>query len=127
MATMSVSVSLVGKRDRSVADSTSVSLGKSVSLGSWSASLGSWAVCVSVSTIARLIESGVRGENEVWLFLGREDRLGRLGHLRLLALGKADDTACNPVAHTFAVAALTVMGLFVLGLVEIILSLVEDH
>jgi len=100
--------------------------GINASLG-MNGSLRSWAICVSVSTKAWLVESGVRGENEVMLFLGREDRLGRLGHLRLLALGEADDTACNPVAHTFAEAALTVMGLFVLGLVEIILSLVEDH
>ena len=82
---------------------------------------------MSVGTEAWLIESWVRGEDKVWLFLGREDRLARLGHLGLLTLGEANDAACNSVAHTFLESALTIVCLFVLGLVEIVFSLVEDH
>lgn len=82
---------------------------------------------VSMGTEAWLIESWVGGENKVWLLLGREDGLARLGHLGLLALGEADNTACNSVAHTFTETALTIVCLWVFGLVEIVFSLVEDH
>ena len=84
-------------------------------------------VAVSVGTEAWLIESWVGGEDKVWLLLGREDGLARLGHLGLLALGEADNTACNSVAHTFTETALTIVCLWVFGLVEIVFSLVEDH
>ena len=82
---------------------------------------------MSVGTKAWLIESWVRGEDKVWLFLGRVDRLGRLGHLGLLTLGETDNTACNSFAHTFTETALAIVCLWVLGLVEIIFSLVKDH
>ena len=84
-------------------------------------------VAVSVGTKAWLIESWVRGEDKVWLFLGRENGLARLGHLGLLTLGETDNTACNSFAHTFTETALAIVCLWVLGLVEIIFSLVKDH
>jgi hypothetical protein len=82
---------------------------------------------MSVGTEAWLIEFWVRGEDKVWLFLGGVEGLARLGLLGLLTLGETDNAACNSVAHAFLEAALTVVCLWVLGLVEVILSFVEDH
>jgi len=61
------------------------------------------------------------------LLLGWEDRLGRVELLRFFALCEADNAACDPGAMTFTEATLTIVSLLVLGLVEVVLSLIENH
>ena len=45
----------------------------------------------------------------------------------LLTLGEADNAACDALTLTFSVASLTVVSGSVFGLVEVILSLVDNH
>ena len=72
-------------------------------------------------------EVRVRSEHKlVFLWGGVDGSSGALVN-DLLSLGEADSAARDAAALSFSEATLTVCGLRVLGLVEIILSFVDDH